>query len=357
MMMSDPQAADPTTVPESVQDYLNTPIHTLIALLRSHIRGIAKHGQAAQAQGGYRYQSIEDILNAAGPWLALYGLTAEGTTIHHEMTHWTSEKSQRVESYTVLVRYRWRGPMGDTQKIGTYGGNAWDYAGDKAMNKAYTAARKLMWRDWLQLTTDDDVDTEAVNMPPDASTAAPPPPPPRADGIELDRIHALRAIVQSLEGTAKEKWTAFSTNFSFGVGVKDEKLSPALMAAGEQWAEHLRGGFPEPPDRFLIPSNDPHQAALDATLRQISVEMGDIPAEDQTQEPQAKAICEHHNKAGRRCIREIHEGSGHRYGPEPTEAESPVPQPQAGAEQARSAAQRLTEKAQAMAAKAGSLGV
>ena len=144
-----------------------TTVHQLVADLKASIGGVGKHGKADPKMGGYKYQSIEDIIQALSPHLCRLGLTLRSELAHHKMDVLTGGKTDG-EAHSVHVRYTWLGPAGDQLYIGEFLGEAHEFGGDKGANKAMTAARKLMLREHLLLTTNDDVDSESAPPPPDA---------------------------------------------------------------------------------------------------------------------------------------------------------------------------------------------
>lgn len=140
-------------------------VSELVGQLSREVTAVGKHGTAPQQQGGYSYQGIEDIVDMVHKLVRKHGLTIYSELTAHDVDSW-SANGKRVESHTVNVKYAWLGPAGDRLEIGVFAGMAWDYNGDKGLNKALTAARKVMLRDHLMLSTSEDIDSESQKPPP-----------------------------------------------------------------------------------------------------------------------------------------------------------------------------------------------
>lgn len=121
---------------------------TIYALMPKAMQAIGAIGKDHQVTGGgpsYRFRSIDDVLSKCGPVLARLGITVTANVTHHNVDHWLQPDKNGVEKMnfhaTLLMQVTFFGPGGDFV-MNTLPGEGLDYAGDKATNKAISAAFK-----------------------------------------------------------------------------------------------------------------------------------------------------------------------------------------------------------------------
>lgn len=137
--------ADPALLPANVIQAL--------ARVQAEIGGIEKLNPAQRAQRGmgagggergitYAYRGIDQIAAAAQPLFGAYGVVIVPELVSYEQDDVTTSGGAKMREYLALVRWHVYGPGGLTDKIEAVTvGEARD-SGDKAMNKAMTAAYK-----------------------------------------------------------------------------------------------------------------------------------------------------------------------------------------------------------------------
>lgn len=102
-------------------------------------RGIAKTQENTFDR--YRFRGIDDVYNALGPVLARHGLVIYPEVTKRETIERQTQKGG-ISLHVILdVTYHVAGPEGDSIKVNVIG-EAMD-RGDKAINKAFSAAYKL----------------------------------------------------------------------------------------------------------------------------------------------------------------------------------------------------------------------
>lgn len=113
-------------------------IYELLPLVQREIGNIGKNKK--NAHQGYNFRGIDDVLNAIGPALAKVGVTVTAQVVKHDR-----EEVAHKNGYRVNVRLKMRvtfwGPDGTSLRNCTVG-EAQDFNGDKATNKAMSVAFK-----------------------------------------------------------------------------------------------------------------------------------------------------------------------------------------------------------------------
>lgn len=113
-------------------------IYELLPRVQRALGGIQK-GQK-NTQRNYNFRGIDDLLNAIGPHLAREGVLLDVKVSKHTLREVETEKGFRV-CCTLKMRVRFIAPDGSSTSSTTYG-EAMDYNGDKATNKAMSVAFK-----------------------------------------------------------------------------------------------------------------------------------------------------------------------------------------------------------------------
>lgn len=113
------------------------------------------------AQQGYKFRGIDDVYNALAPFLAEFGLCMLPTVLERECVERRSAKDTALFYVTVKVRFDIVcAEDGSKHEVVTYG-EAMD-TGDKATNKAMSAAYKYAAMQTFCIPTEGDNDADAT---------------------------------------------------------------------------------------------------------------------------------------------------------------------------------------------------
>ena len=135
-------------------------VYEAIAKCASRIAkdGISKD-RSNQAQG-YKFRGIDDVYNALAPILAVEGLCILPTVTEREVVERVSAKGAALFYVTVKVEFAFVSAKdGSTHIVTTYG-EAMD-SGDKATNKAMSAAYKYAAMQAFCIPTEGDNDADS----------------------------------------------------------------------------------------------------------------------------------------------------------------------------------------------------
>lgn len=162
--MSEPQEKD--TTPQdialrSIHQYHVPDVLKAITQVRAKIakEGIAKDRK--NAQQGYNFRGVDDIYNALSPLLAEAGLNILPNVLDRSVTERESAKGGALFYVVLKVEYCFCSDKdGSERKIVIYG-EAMD-SGDKATNKALSAAFKYACMQTFSIPTEGDHDADAV---------------------------------------------------------------------------------------------------------------------------------------------------------------------------------------------------
>jgi hypothetical protein len=136
--------------------------------------GISK--DRSNQQQGYKFRGIDDVYNALAPFLAEVKLCILPNVLEREVVERTSQKGQALFYVTVKVRFDFvSAEDGSKHEVVTFG-EAMD-SGDKATNKAMSAAFKYACMQAFCIPTEGDNDADATThevkaAEPDAEGAA-----------------------------------------------------------------------------------------------------------------------------------------------------------------------------------------
>ena len=141
-----------------------------LATIMTDIKPMFKSEQAGSGSYGYKFISVNDMLDIARPKFAEKGIVFYGDVESIDRNY--SNTRNGNEQVTVYLHVRWFLSNGTDEFSFRTIGEAAD-TGDKAANKAYTAAQKQAVSKLLMMSgTDDDADRDI--SPPDDYRAAPP---------------------------------------------------------------------------------------------------------------------------------------------------------------------------------------
>jgi hypothetical protein len=163
-------------------------------------QGISKDRKNMQGSG-YAFRGIDDVYNALAPFLAKHGLCILPRVLNRESIERQSKAGGALFYITVEVEFDLVAADGSKHTIKTFG-EAMD-SGDKATNKAMSAAYKYACMQSFCIPTEGDNDA-------DAQTHQVAPKVEKTKGIELDNIKAQMASAVSYENLKdifKEAWT------------------------------------------------------------------------------------------------------------------------------------------------------
>jgi len=164
-------------------------------------QGISKDRKNMQGSG-YAFRGIDDVYNALAPFLAKHGLCILPRVLNRESVERQSKAGGALFYITVEVEFDLVAADGSKHTIKTFG-EAMD-SGDKATNKAMSAAYKYACMQSFCIPTEGDNDA-------DAQTHQVAPKVEKPKGIELDHTIALMASAVSydnLKDIFRTAWTA-----------------------------------------------------------------------------------------------------------------------------------------------------
>ena len=164
-------------------------------------QGISKDRKNMQGSG-YAFRGIDDVYNALSPALARHGLCILPRVLNRESIERQSKAGGALFYITVEVEFDLVAEDGSKHTIKTFG-EAMD-SGDKATNKAMSAAYKYACMQSFCIPTegDNDADSQTHQVAPKVE---------KPKGIELDHTKALMASAVSYENLKdifKDAWVS-----------------------------------------------------------------------------------------------------------------------------------------------------
>lgn len=180
------------------------------------IQGISKE-RKNQAQG-YSFRGIDDIYNTLAPMMAKVGLVVLPAYSERQVAEHTNAKGTMLFYVTVRGDFTFRSALDDSEvKVTTYG-EAMD-SGDKATNKAMSAALKYAFMQTFTIPTEGDNDTENQTHEVKARSITPTSGYWESMSIDmqntmLDTAHRVRALLKRKDNKgAVDELTAAVTEF------------------------------------------------------------------------------------------------------------------------------------------------
>jgi hypothetical protein len=136
-------------------------VYQLIAAVASELAqaGISKNQRNTQG-AGYNFRGIDDVYNAVGPVLARRGLVILPRCISRECIERVSGKGNALFYVTVEAEFDFVSSIDGSKHTVTMFGEAMD-SGDKATNKAMSAAYKYAMFQAFCIPTEGDNDADA----------------------------------------------------------------------------------------------------------------------------------------------------------------------------------------------------
>jgi len=189
-----------------------------LAAVMAEVGAVGK--DRTNAQQGFRFRGIDDVMNALHGPLARHGVLVVPETLERLAETRKTAKGGDMNVVHLHVRFTFHGPAGD-MVAGSAWGEAQDSA-DKATGKAHSMALKTFLLEAFQVPTQDLADADATGEP--AAPARPAPmtaaaqadAEPRADALNANGvpteggIDALRSLAgaRALAGAASDAYKA-----------------------------------------------------------------------------------------------------------------------------------------------------
>ncbi|WP_175795934.1 ERF family protein [Burkholderia anthina] len=186
------------------------------------VDGIAKTGQ--NAEDGYSFRTIDDILEKLSTLLADHDLLILPTVIEREAVERRTATGMALFFATVRVRYDFTSAVDESVASVEVYGEAMDTA-DKATNKAMTAAYKVAVTQAFCIATKNNADADATSH-----NAA-------ARMTEAERTKHERAILAAPD--TKSLTNAHKLATAAAVRVADEESRKTFNEAKKKRAEQL----------------------------------------------------------------------------------------------------------------------
>lgn len=232
-------------------------IHALMAEVLAELPAIGKHGQAPAAMGGYAFRGIEDVLNALNPILSAKRLYFTPECLERIETLRQTNNGKALYVVNLHMRYTFWAPDATFVQAETWGEGS--DSGDKATQKALTAAMKYMLFEVFCINTSDQAANDAERHDVPESEVTPkeqrrkawgdkPLPADWSDWDEMDdAMQRFQDGVKSLPPEPKEAVTKFLKDKKFGWPLTLAQFHKALDYVKELQGEKK----PEPqPDGF-----------------------------------------------------------------------------------------------------------
>jgi len=160
--------AKKTDEPKVTAQHVHIAVNQVKAALAK--TGISKDRN--NSQQGYKFRGIDDVYNALAPVLADASLNVYPNVLKREVVERTNQKGTALFYVTVEVRFDFVSAVdGSTHAVVTYG-EAMD-SGDKATNKAMSAALKYAFMQTFCIPTEGDNDADATTHEVKSNTAHP----------------------------------------------------------------------------------------------------------------------------------------------------------------------------------------
>lgn len=150
-------------------------VYKLIAEVAGELAqgGISKSQRNSQGSG-YNFRGIDDVYNAVGPILAKHGLVILPRCINRECVERVSEAGKALFYVTVEAEFDFVSSEDGSKHTVVMFGEAMD-SGDKATNKAMSAAYKYAMFQAFCIPTEGDNDADSATHTVAARTANPEP--------------------------------------------------------------------------------------------------------------------------------------------------------------------------------------
>lgn len=142
---------------------LDASIYQRLAAILAELPAIGKTQR--NAQQGFNFRGIDDVLNALNPLLGKYGVFAVPEVLERISDERTTRNGGVMYVTNLHVRYTFYGPAGDSVS-GTAWGEGTD-SGDKATPKAMTGAMKQVLFQTFAINTEEMANQDSDHHTPD----------------------------------------------------------------------------------------------------------------------------------------------------------------------------------------------
>ena len=203
---------------------MKTNVYQLIAAVSADIarQGIAKDRN--NAQQGYKFRGIDDVYNALSPIMSAHGLVILPRIMGREVSERVNQKGNTLFYVTVEAEFDFVSSHdGSKHTVKTYG-EAMD-SGDKATNKAMSAAYKYAAFQTFCIPTEGDNDADAQT---------------HVVATQFDVTEALNAVQGAKSTEALQHvWKKYG---AMAVAAQDKGGHAALKDAVKERKAELEGG-------------------------------------------------------------------------------------------------------------------
>lgn len=134
-------------------------VYQALTNVLADVGAIPKNRSVDKRMGGYSFRGIDDLYDALHGPLAKHGVLIVPEVLDRDDETYTTSGGTDMRLCKLLVRYRFYGPAGDHIEAVTVGEAA--DAGDKAANKAMTAALKYLLFQVLCIPVEGNEDADA----------------------------------------------------------------------------------------------------------------------------------------------------------------------------------------------------
>lgn len=145
-------------------------VYALISAVTADLKGSGIQKDRRNQQQGYSFRGIDDVFNALAPALSRHGLVIMPRCVARTVTERANKQGGLLFSVTVEVEFDFVSAHDGTTHSVRFFGEAMD-SGDKATNKAMSAAYKYCALQVFCIPTEGDNDSDAttheVNDKPD----------------------------------------------------------------------------------------------------------------------------------------------------------------------------------------------
>lgn len=170
-------------------------VHEAIGSIIAELEGVGKNQR--NKEQGYNFRGIDDVLKAVHPLLGKHGVFFAPDVVEREYEERVSAKGTVGHCAHLHVRYHVYGPEGDSFELSTWG-EGLDY-GDKATNKAMTAAFKYALFEVFAISDPED-DADHTTPEPSTTRRAAPKADPETGEITGDvATMGLRELTAALQ--------------------------------------------------------------------------------------------------------------------------------------------------------------
>jgi hypothetical protein len=173
------------------------------------VEGIGKTRKNTQGSG-YMFRGIDEVYNALSPLLAKHGLVIIPRMIGRSCEERASKAGGALFYVTVEAEFDFVSAEDGSKHTARTFGEAMD-SGDKATNKAMSAAYKYMAIETFCIPTEGDNDADATTH----EVAPSPPPAPRTNASQAKKADVWPRFVEKLRGFTDldelERWWSSSS--------------------------------------------------------------------------------------------------------------------------------------------------